>query len=58
MRNEERLATYRACAAEIRTEAAGLADSDGKQGLLEIAARYDLLAKRIENKKDAPPISK
>ena len=50
MRNDQRVATYRGRATELRAEADGLSDPESKQAVLEIAARYDLLADRIEAK--------
>ena len=50
MRNDERVASYRRRATDLRTEAEAMPDPVSKQLVLEIASRYTLLADRIEAK--------
>jgi len=50
MRNDARVTEYRERATQLRGEADGLSDPESKKSLLEIAERYDRLAKCIEAK--------
>jgi hypothetical protein len=53
---DERVASYRKRAVDLRLEAGRLADLGNRQAIMDIAERFDRLADRVADK-DGGPIS-